>query len=649
MNVISYCKNFCRQILKDFYSNKEVFTLNINWIAILAFVFFWTYGFFGALSSGGNTANLILFLVLSSIFIFLIWLWKGDKKIFEGKLIFKFRDIVVFVLLFFILFPLSFANLNNSVVNDGLAHAGQAEIHAINLISILHSRFGLSGEFIFLDLVWIVNICLLIAGIVVFVFLKNKKFWTALISLLTLFLLFRGLIVVLGGSGGPHPPFRLFPLWLSSALFSPADISFRFAQFFGLLVFGAVLYKFAEKRFGFLNSFLFALASVTIPVLWHTGILVEQSIWTAIAWSVVLLYLFIHPELDKKDYFRLVAIVSIATLMRQTAFIALIPIAIQFARDVVKKRVGVKDVFIIALPILIMMPFLLQSLINGTSATYSPGSAQSIISSDTSGLMRVWFAVKSGIVWTAITNSVQYIWLLFFALAFIFSFKNIVRVLRLFGFFLSGLYIFYLIHPDLWGLGRYQAEYIIPFAILGLFCSMIFLNRKLNIVRIGLSIGLTVLIFYNGYIFKTIPENNLSVDVLKSVFNDKIKISGEYSILSEFPYNYHEALSAVRDAGYAGSMYLVGSTYGIFPEIVNGFSVAEVAFAKNLISGEDVRVRGRLLSPEEINRDKRITLVLVSDVNSGEFVAELLKLGWERWKNFKNAEYRSTIYGLIRK
>lgn len=646
----AYCKRIYATFLEIFDANKEIVAVNVNWAAILAFVFFWTYGFFGAVSSGDRVVNTLLFIILTSIFLLLLFLWKKCHNFFEDRIVIRVRDIFVLCALLFILFPLSFANLNNSVVNDGLAHAQQAESHAINLIQIIYNHVGSLGSMRFSNLIWIINLCLLVAGAVCVRFFRHKKFWINTTFYLFLFAAFRGLIVLLGGSGSPHPPFRLFPLWLGSALFSPADISFRLAQFFGLLIFGLVVYKFAEKRIGFLNSFLLAFSAITIPVLWHVGILVEQSLWAAIAWSAVLIYMFLKPELTQKDYLRLFALVSMATLMRQTAFVALVPIAVRLAYDVLKKNIRIRDVWIPASPLLVMMPFLLHGIMNGTPVSYVPGGAQLIISADVPGIWRVVFALRSGAVWTSITNSVQGVWLFFAGLALIFSFKRILRFVELISLLASGIVIFYLVTPGVWGVGRYQAEYVVPFAILGIFCAAVFLKEKFNVMRYVLPLGFIILSVYNIYIFKRIPALNLPMDKLVPVFNEQIKKPGGYSILSEFPYNYREALTAVRESGYAGSMYLHGSTYGAFPQILGGFSVADVAFAKNLMGANGVRSGAIRFSSEDIQNDKRIQLVLISDVaDGGALASELKQLGWKEWKNFSNMEYGSTIYGLIRK
>ena len=633
---------------KSTYLSRVLFTFRINWAAMLAFVVFWVYGFFGAMSSGDWLKNFVLFPILFGIFLLFLFLWQRKTGIFEDRVAISGRDVFVGLLFFAVLFPISFTALTDSVVNDGLAHAQQAESHGINLIYILSGKFAWLGNIGFNILLWAVNLLTLCAGVLFYLLLMNKKTVYKIAGYALAFILFREMIILLGGSGGPHPPFRLFPLWLSGTIFSPSDFAFRFAQFAALLGIGFTAHKFALKKIGFLNSILFGIVAATIPVVWHVGILVEQSVWATLAWSFTLLYLFSKDDFSAQDYLRLFSVIAILTLVRQTAFVAFLPALVRLGFDFWKKKIAGKDLFVAVSPAFVAAPFLLESFIGGTSASFVPGGS-SFLPDGLSALGRVWFALKSGIVWTAITNSVQPIWIIFAVLAFIFYIVKPKRFLEIVSLFSGGILIFYLILPDLWGIGRYQAEYVIPFSILGLYALLIFASGRV-FVRHIISFGLLVLIANNIYVFGRIPTNNLPVDLLVDEFTTVIKKSGEYSILSEFAYDYREALTEARRGGYASSTYLAGSTYGVFPQILAGFTVNEVRAARSLFSSEDdFRNTSAILLPEEIALDKRITMVLVSDVPQKDvYINKLLSLGWGAWNIFPNEKYGSEVVGLTR-
>ncbi len=629
---------------------KQLFVLPINWAGILVFVAFWSYGFFGALSSGSRFFNAVIFPVLFGIFFLFLFFWQKRISFFKDKIIFKIKDLLVLALLFLLLFPLSFFNLTNSLTNDGLAHAQQSELHGMSLIYILAGKFGFLNNLIFSDVLWAINFLVLISGIAFYLFFRNKKFFLKIAVFSVVFILFRLLVLRFGGSAGPHPPLRLFPLWLSGTIFYPSDFSFRLAQFSGLIAMGWIVWRFVEKRAGFFFALLLGAASATIPVLWHAGILAEQSIWTAIVWSFVLLYMYFKAELTANDYLRLVAVVSIATLMRQTAFVAILPIFLRLAYDFWKKKISLADLFLILSPVLVMAPFLLWSFFAGTPASYVSGEI-AYVPANASALSRAWLAIRHGIVWTAMRNSVSPIWLGFGALPFILFIKKPRRLFELLSFFVCGAVIFYIINPRLWGVGRYQAEYVVPFVILGLVLVATLIKEKIGILKYILPIGLLALIAYNAYVFKNIPKVNPPTDILVSTFSEIIKKRGAYSTITEFPYDYRSALRDVRTSGYADSIYISGATYGALPQILAGFTVGEVVADKRSMGGGDILRNGALpLSPEEINSNKNIKLVLISDdINRDSTLEQLKVAGWNEWKNFKNEIFGATIIGLVRK
>ena len=107
------------------------------------------------------------------------------------------------------------------------------------------------------------------------------------------------------------------------------------------------------------------------------------------------------------------------------------------------------------------MPFLGKSLISGTPSTDALDEG--------SMFQRVLDAVDSDIIWSSISNIVPYWWIIFIPFAFIplsrgMASRNIIFLI----FFSSALYVYYSIHPSLWGYAKYQAEYAVPFAIVGM-------------------------------------------------------------------------------------------------------------------------------------------------------------------------------------
>lgn len=618
-----------------FNLKREVFTINLNWAVILAFAAFWSYGFFGALTpkNFGLLANIFISLVLCGVFILFLWLWENNDSYKDGIII-KNKDILVFASFFLIIFVLSFNNLTIPLSGDQLAHSQQSKLHSITFINFLSNRTGFLNNFSFKWLIYIVDLLIVFAGFLLYKFTKNKSWLFKVIIFSLLFLLFRFSIMALGGATGPHPPFRLFPLWSVSAIFSSTDFSFRLAQFVGLVGLMWLVQRIANQKLSFINSWLFALVVGTIPVLWHVGVLAEQSVWTAILWTIFLFYFFTYG--DKFNYIRWISIISVFTMLRQPAFVALLPLFLIIVTNLIKrKEFNIKKIFVLIIPIFVTLPFLLNSVINGTPASYS---------GQVPGFQRVWTALDSGIVFNAIMNSVGWPWIIFLIISLLFIFKNPLKISAISIFFIAGVYVFYTITPELWGMGRYQAEYIIPFIALGFFLFINFIAGRYGFTRKFLPIIFIFLIIYNIYIFKNIASFNKSIDKLKTTFKTDMKIRGAYAIQSEFPYEYSQAFMAAKENGYAGKIFVAGSTYGVFGEVLNNFTVLEIKSENAIYEKTHAD-----FSAENINKNNKIQLVLISDFAGGDKLKDDLEnLGWKKWKEFKNNEYGSTIFGLIR-
>lgn len=638
-------------IFNKFNPQKIVFVFNFNWAAIISFVFFWSYGFFGALTGKGFgfIKSSIISIFLCVIFIFFVNLWQKND-LFKDRFAIKNKDIIVFASFLIIMFFLSFSVINSSLVGDQLAHSQQSKLHSITFVYLLSQTTDFFDGFNFSNLIYIIDLLTIIVGIFIYKFIRKKNFLFQLFVFLSIFIFFRIIIINFGGMGGPHPPFRLFPLWFSSAIFSSSDFSFRLAQFIGLIGMMWLVQRFANKHLNFVNSWFFALTVGTIPVLWHVGVLPEQSIWTAISWILFLFYFF-DAEEGKFNYIRWISIISVFTLMRQSAFVALIPIflilGLESYKEYRKKKLDHKKVFFMITPIFAMLPFLLNSMINGTSASYLGGITYNI-PEKSSVFYRIWAAIDSGILYNSIINSIRLPWLLFILISLFLIYKKPFKVVSVITFFISSIFVFYMINPSLWGMGRYQAEYAAPFVVIGFFYFFNFIYRQHKFIPKILPFLALPLIIYNIFVFKNLNIYNKPVEELYPIFTDVIKEKGNYAILSEFPLEYKQAFNEAKKSGYAGKIFVAGSTYGVFGEILNNFSVSEIISERNIYDSINNAPSG-IFSSRAINNNKNIQMVIISDYfKKGDLEEELENFGWMEWKVFKNEKYNSIISGFIR-
>lgn len=623
--------------------SRKLFSIPLNWVALLAFAVFWSYGLFGALSrpDSGMFTDIAVSLALCAVFLLFFLFSHRGRMYLQERIDITTSDVVMFGSFFFILSLFSFRNLFFPLVGDALSHAQQSQIHGVAIVSLLSRFFPALNSFTFSSILYAVNIFALVCAGAGYWFFRNRSIFVRAILWSFAFLALRGVAIYFGGNGSPHPPFRLFPLWLTGSLFGETALGFRLAQFLGLIFLMWVVQRMTGPKLGVLYSWCFALAVGTIPVLWHTGVLVEQSLWTASLWTVFLLFLVIREgELTERDYFRWVCAISLFTLLRQSAFVALVPLCVLYAYDSVGGRgFDVRRALFVFFPLIAMAPFLLHSLFVGTSATYIPGEV-GYLSPDASAISRVWFAIRSGTVSNSILNSLGF-WTLFIVPAFFCLYKKPVRWFALLVFSAAALYVFYSIRPGLWGIGRYQAEYAVPFAVLGFFWVVTFFNKYLGRYSYAFLVLFLPLVAYNIYTFTHIARLNPPVDVLVRTSGEAIKTRGGYATLSEFPYAYKEAFKEVKRLGYGDSLYVAGVTYGVFGEILNGFTVSEIASLKEIALTDP--------TAEAITLNTKINAVLIVDFANHQWLRdELMDRDWEERGTFRNEEYGSTVFLMTR-
>ena len=629
--------------------DKKLFDIPINWASISAFAFFWSYGYFGAVSFRELSfiGNIFISVVFYGVFLLFLLLSHYYKNLYRDSLTIYTKDVVVFAFFLAIMFVLSFQELTGSLVGDPLAHSQESQRHIVTILLKLPAMTSALNHFIFSNVLFVLNLLSIgFLALLYFIF-KNKSFITKVVLLSVGFFVFRVAIIMLGSYATPHPTLRLFPLWLSSSLFSSTNFSFRLPQFLGLVVFMWIAQRIVSRKLSLLCSCLFGLAIGTIPLLWHVGTLVEQSIWTAVTWSIFLLLLVDNDDLSDFKWIRWFSIISLCALLRQTAFLALVPLFIFYIIYVFRKiRYDFKRLFFVLVPALLFFPVIIRSFIFGTPATYV-FSESVFMPQGASSIERVWLAINSGIAPWIILNTVLLPWAIFPFFAFLpcfRSFRKNINMALTFVFFVLVFCMFYSIRTVLWGADRYQAEYIVPFAIMGFYRLFVKLNSTGRLVSKFLIAGLVFMIFYNVFIFKNLHNLYMAQERYQGV-----------AIQSESVYNYSGALKAVKDEGYAGHAYIIGITYGILPEIMNGFTIEETISTKNLFDHQmEIRNLRKMsftkIDVEAINSSPEIEIVLISDIGQSQegIIKGLQTLGWKSWKNFKDNRSGTIIYGMKR-
>lgn len=625
---------------------KPVHVISFNWAAILFISFFLAYGYYGAITpeigqfkeSPASSILKLSFLALILVFFGLL-AWRAPDR-FQDSINIQRKDFFVFASYFAILFAFSFNQLQFSLYSDEISYSatshGQGIRISLALIKQIQALDGVSFQYV----VQAISLVLLAALLSLFVISKRLTWRSRIIIFLFLLVLGRMAISVMGGNGSPHPPLQLIPPFVFGSVFGITDFSFKFSYFAAYAIFILLLYRMVHRVFSFSVSYLLALAVGTIPLLWHLSGVVEHSLWASICFTLVLVEVITSTKLN---YIRLISFISIATMMRQPSFLAIFPVVFLFIAEEFQSNdwgSWLSKLLFSLSPTLLFIPFLATSLILGTPSTDALN--------ESTALGRVLGAIDSDVIWTSISNSVPHWWIFLIPLAFIpLSRKLATRNIAFLLFFTIAIGMYYSIHPSLWGYAKYQAEYAVPFAISGL----IFLTLKLTSFpysRHALAALVSVLILLNVADFVRMPKPGLRVDMpTEMISNNSTKPPTSEHFLIALPYSYHEAYEAVKKESLTENSYSIGATYGIFPEVMNGYSVKSVRAAHDIFIGQE---SNRLNAPNNgwsvnlVENDNRIKVVLIGAVsNKQQLIDQFMTRRWSVLGEFKNLQYGTSV------
>ncbi len=441
--------------------------VNIYLFPLLIFVFLWTYGNIGVLTRTSLILQIVITSYLIAILLFLFFV--NEKYLSKNSgidiIVISKSDIKIILLILFVSLVLGFNYMLYSLNGDELAHSVSSQFYAIYGLQFIFNKLP---NFITAQqswiLVWIISNSVLLSSSALIYYIKKLNFKYKYIVLSIFILLFFRIGYILRGGYDPyHPPFRLFPLWLSSTIFSTSIFSFRLPGVIALSLIGLIIYKVLKVKtsnYYFLSLSVFTLLS--IPLLWHTAYIVEPSIWATL-FSILFLLAFQADKLNKLSFFTWFLLLAVFILMRQSLFFIILPMLFLFAmeRRMLLLKNWKETVYELS-PLLIVLPFFIRGLILGTPA-------QANVSTELQWTLfeKLSNVVSSGMLKDIIVNNFE-IWSLFILFAFIPTKNNRVKYfITILLYILSAFTVFYSIRPILWGIPRYQAEYIIPLIVLG--------------------------------------------------------------------------------------------------------------------------------------------------------------------------------------
>ena len=621
-------------------------TIEFSWAWVIFFAFFIAYGYYGAIAPGyaaykvnwvASLGQTILLCGIQTAFGLAAW---KKSSYFKDSISIYTRDLLVFFSLLLIGFVFSHERLQYSLFSDEISYAGSAHGHSIYLVLALGKYFAAFGGVTAQYLIQAVSF-LMLASVGALIFFSSR--WTPktrIIIFVILLMLGRIVFAIKGGNGSPHPPLHLLPLFLTGSLFGLNDLSFKLSYFLTYAIFLTVLYRMLLRVFSSSVSYITVLAIGTIPLLSYLSSVVEHSFWALICFTLVLVEIITSPKLN---YPRLICFVSIAVLMRQPTFLVLLPIFLLVAIEIYQSGAiskWAKTSWVIFLPLLLFLPFLVSSLLYGTPSTDALGQG--------SMLGRVKLAAESGVILDSVSRSIPLWWLIFLPFAFIPLLASTVsRNVGLLLFGIMAIMVYYSINPNLWGYAKYQAEYAVPVVIVGLLLLMARIKqfKQAKFILIACASGLLTLnvmeLMAQPHL-KKVAGQNLEKKFDVSLEADEIK-----HLVAAIPYEYKEGYTFIRQERLDGSTYSIGATYGILPEVMNGLSVDAVRSSYDIYTGQQANRLNSMtadLRVDVIDADNRIQAVMIGPiVGKQKLIEDFRQRNWKEVAEFRNMQYRTTV------
>ena len=261
-----------------------------------------------------------------------------------------------------------------------------------------------------------------------------------------------------------HPPMRLFPLFVGELLFGLNSFAFRVPGVLasaGLSVFVyALLRQWTQHR---LLAGLLALAISFVPPVFQSAELAEPSFWAFAFWLLALL--LVGRSVWRENADDLIAaglLVGVGALFRQTVAICWIPVGLAALWMLYKKRMSWGQLAQTGFPFFLVIPYLFTARTQGHGAL----DTQFQLFDKLHGIF------TSPVVWNPIVTNHTLIWLTLALVGWtllIFQKRSGLALAALL-FFPVALALYHLpMTRGLWGVGRYQTEYVSTFVALGLF------------------------------------------------------------------------------------------------------------------------------------------------------------------------------------
>jgi hypothetical protein len=619
----------------------------VNLYTIIGLAFFWVYACYGAVSIPEERVSGFLAVLFALIFSW--FMERGRTSCRNNFGLFSWLKYLGTGLGFaLILAVLAWRELHAGLVTDAFYHTGLTTAHGQRL---LRPDLVPSGSRIYRalhsvpygEILHLINIALFTLvgyGLLQIRNIRNQYarwVWFVLFFLGARFLT-RSYVL----EGDIHPPLRLLPMALSSLVGGVHEFAFRLPGIVALGGFGALLVYLFRNLIGSLGALVAAGGIISLPLVWHGGLIVEASIWSAMALGTVGLFLLASDKTERPiPYQLLFAVLALASVMRQSTFVALVPLGFIYLWDLTRQKMSWRErgrkIFEDCCPALLVVPWTLHIARTGTPATDHSG---------TPWTHKMEVALASGAALEYFRT--HWRWPGFALICVGLLPQKSKAYFFVIGTICLSLGLFYSIKPDLWGLARYQLEIGFAVLCLGVIQLLTWWNqifpRHWKLLQVGILTSLgAIWISFNYLEFRSIRKIHGRFDGGNLFVRSR---DGSIPSLAEYSFPISKSLEIAKAQGVQRGLFIDGISYGVMPQVLAGYAWDEVR------SAEELPAAWEGADPEKVHRFPRITSIMLVDWkedHNSRSADTLKKLGWYEVARIPDEDVPDNIILLLRR
>ena len=595
-----------------FFNNKKlILEYNIGKL-ILLIIFFSSIFFNGGVSFQidfnpiNNYIDLFYFLaylilpLLSSYILY---------NIFKNEtLIIKIHHHSIYIINLLLIYIISNYLTNLNLYSDEIYYSIKSFIYIHNLldidnITVIPSIFlSLPYAFIVRSLLgvqWIITILL-------FLWMFNKLNQKKLLIIFLFFIFFIKLILIIFKiDSSIHPPLNYFFPSLTMLILGVKSISIKISVMFVHIIF--ITYIINRLKLSFISSILISLAICSIPIIGHYMIYFDQAMYSYICYTVVLIEIY-YKKIRPKYLFLIISIFVLFRFTNIAAYLVAFIYAILFYNnhkiDLIDK---IKKLITSALPIFLILPYILIPILKGTPSTNSINTIKfsNIFTNSLSHLSILGNSFNILEMYTLIP--------LLFCIYLILN-----KEIKTFFYFLAILLSYHLIHQSS-NAPIYESKYYLEqlgfaiiFPIIFFFDKMERDNYKKYYHRLLVLSFLTIALLSYSIYFKEVKM--LSDKNINNIYNQ----NQTFSPIK----NHNNHLDYIHDLLKTNKLYdqslIIGIDYGFFPITISDISYRDYLMYsanrnKYISYKKENKTHWLDLDINALNKLKNINIIIITD------------------------------------